>query len=163
MGRNFIVQHQGESYGVAFSQTEVLAEDIILFVSPPPTEPQSQQAGAISETPSAWLTLFSPPWWFSEVLPHPNFGPTQAVSSGFSRWMVCLGPCFKLSKFSQTSSIWLQWAPYHLLSCPRTGISSSWPWFTTWPQKAPPSPAQVAPICTTLWSFVWPLKERSSG
>ena len=36
------------------------AEAIVPFLIPPPTEPQSWQAGAIYETPSIWLTLFDP-------------------------------------------------------------------------------------------------------
>ena len=60
------MRHQGESCGAAFSQREVLAEDIVPFLSPTsptptPTEPQSWQVGATSETPATWLTLFVPP------------------------------------------------------------------------------------------------------
>ena len=47
-----------------FSQTEWQAKAIVPYLNPPPhgaTEPQSQQAGDISETPSTWLTLFDQP------------------------------------------------------------------------------------------------------
>ena len=43
------------------------------FSEPSPTEPQSWQAGAISETPSTWLTLFALPWRSPEALSHPNY------------------------------------------------------------------------------------------
>ena len=45
--------------GAAFSQTEMLAEVIVPFMSPLPTEPAG---GAISEILPTWLTLFAPPW-----------------------------------------------------------------------------------------------------
>ena len=60
----------------AFSQTERMAEDIIPFLSPPSTKPQNQQEGAISETPSTWLTLFAPSWRSSETLAHSNLTVT---------------------------------------------------------------------------------------
>ena len=44
-----------QELGADFSQTEVLAEAIVPFPGPPPTEPQSPQAGAISESLSTWL------------------------------------------------------------------------------------------------------------
>ena len=49
------------------------------FSKPSPTEPQSQQAGAVSETPPTWLTLFDPPWRSPETPPHPTHGPTQVL------------------------------------------------------------------------------------
>ena len=93
-GKNWSVQHAGESWEAVFSQIEVLAEATLSFLSPHTTEPESQQAGTISETPSTWLTQFVPSWWLLEALPHWTFKPTQAVSIGFSTWMVCLGSCF---------------------------------------------------------------------
>ena len=39
----------------AFSQTKVLEDAIVLFLSLSPTEPQRQQAGTISKIPSTWL------------------------------------------------------------------------------------------------------------
>ena len=56
---NFLASGQ-ELEGAAFSQTEVLAEDTVPLISSPPS--QSQQACAISETPSTWLALFTQPW-----------------------------------------------------------------------------------------------------
>ena len=60
------------------------AEAIVPFLNPPPTKTQSQKEGAISETPSTWLTLFALPWRSQEALSHPNYRSTQAVNSGFS-------------------------------------------------------------------------------
>ena len=42
------------------------------LLSPPPTEPQSRQVGALSETPSTQLTLSTPPWRSPGALPHPT-------------------------------------------------------------------------------------------
>ena len=53
---------------------------------------QSQQAGAISETPSTWLTLSDPSWRSPEPLPHPTYGTTQAAFP--YEWMAGLGSCF---------------------------------------------------------------------
>ena len=61
------------------------AEAIVPFLK---LHPQSQQAGAISENPSTWLTVFDQPWRFPETRTHPPYGPTQAV---FSMWMAGLG------------------------------------------------------------------------
>ena len=43
----------------AFFQTERQAEANVLFLSPLPTEPQSRQAGTLSEILSTWLTWFA--------------------------------------------------------------------------------------------------------
>ena len=61
---------------------------------PCPTKLQRQQLVAISETPSSWLTLFAPPCWYPNALPHWTFRPTQA-SRGFSIQVACLGPYFR--------------------------------------------------------------------
>ena len=95
--RNWIVWHQGKSWGAAFSQTEVLVEAIVPFLSPPPhrvTESQRWKEDTISETPSTSLTLF--PWWFPEALTYPTFRPTQLFCD-FSIWMACLDLCFNFS------------------------------------------------------------------
>ena len=47
-----------QELGTASSQTERWAEAIVPFLNPPSTEPQSWQAGTISETPSTWPALF---------------------------------------------------------------------------------------------------------
>ena len=62
-----------QKLGTPFSQTERQAEATVPFLNPPPREPQSQQAGAISETPSTWLIPFGPPWISTDTLPHPNY------------------------------------------------------------------------------------------
>ena len=72
------------SWGKAFFQTERQAEAIVPFLSPSPTEPQSQQVGAITETPSTWLTLFAPPWRSPETPSHPTYGATQTVNHDLS-------------------------------------------------------------------------------
>ena len=64
--------------GGGFSPIEVLAEAIVPFLSPPPTEPQSLQVETISVTPSTWLTLFALPWCLFEALPHPTYGPVPS-------------------------------------------------------------------------------------
>ena len=125
-----------------------------------PTEPEGGCHVCVSIT---WITLLALPWWFPKVPPHPNFGPNQNVSI----WMACHGSCFRLSKSSQKKpSIWSQ----GVLSGPRPGSSSSWPWFTAWPclvtskpctstshlQIVPGDPRQNTGSC---WS--WPaLPER---
>ena len=90
--RNWSVWHQGESWGMAFSKTELLAEAIAPLLRPLLTEPPSA-AGTIVETPSTWLTLFVPPCRFLGNLPHPSYGSTQLVNSGFSIQMTYLGSC----------------------------------------------------------------------
>ena len=45
----------------------------------PPKKPRKQQAGAIFETPSTWLTVFDPPWRSAETLPHPVMGPPKLL------------------------------------------------------------------------------------
>ena len=42
------------------------------FLSPSLIKPQSLQDCTISETPSTWPTLFTPPWRSPEILPYPN-------------------------------------------------------------------------------------------
>ena len=74
-GRNWRVWHQGTSSGTAFSQKERQTEAVVPSFSPHPTESQSQQADAISETPSTWLTLFAQTWRFPETPSHPTCIP----------------------------------------------------------------------------------------
>ena len=42
-----------------------------------PTEPQSWQAGAITETLSTWLSLFAPLWRSLETTSHQFTGPPK--------------------------------------------------------------------------------------
>ena len=95
-GRNWIVWHQGESWGTAFSQTEVLADAIVTFLSRPPTEPQT----------SRWVPYLRLHQPGSHCLPHPgnlvgpappNFQTHPSCFQGFSTWMACLGPGFRFS------------------------------------------------------------------
>ena len=62
LSEDLSIQDQSKSWGTAFSQTEVLAEAIVPFLRPPPTDPQVWKAGTTLETPSTWLSLFAPPW-----------------------------------------------------------------------------------------------------
>ena len=64
-----------------FSWTVRQAEAIVLFLNPPPTEPQNQQVGDISETASKWLIPFAPFWRSPETLSYPSYRPTQVVIS----------------------------------------------------------------------------------
>ena len=57
-GRTEFSGFRAKARGATFSQTEVLAEAIVLFLSPPPTE---QAGGTMLQSASTWLTLFSPP------------------------------------------------------------------------------------------------------
>ena len=63
-----------QELGDSFLQSERWAEAICTFLSPPSIEPQSQQAGAVSETPSTWLTL-SAHTGDPETLPTQLMGP----------------------------------------------------------------------------------------
>ena len=76
-------------------------------------------------------------------LPHPGdslrpyptkfAGPPKLLPVPFLyRWFI-LAYTSDFPKFSQTSSIWPQQAPYPLLSGPRPGTSSSRAWYTVWP------------------------------
>ena len=71
--RNWSTWHQSEDRETAFSLTEKGANTIVLFLNVPPIEPQSWQAGAISETPSTWLTLFTLTWRPPEALSHQTY------------------------------------------------------------------------------------------
>ena len=93
-------EDSGSKVSTAFSQAEGWAEAIIPFLNPSPTEPQSQQAGAISETPSTWLTLFAPPRRSPETPSHPTYHPTQTAFP--YEWLV-LAQASQLPKSYQTS------------------------------------------------------------
>ena len=54
-------------------------EAVSPFQSPHLTETQSGQAGAISEAPSTWVTLFYPPWRSPETLPTQLKGPPKLL------------------------------------------------------------------------------------
>ena len=71
------------------------------FSEPSPTEPQNQQAGVVSQTPSTWLTLFSLLWRSPETLYRPSYQSTQAAFP--FEWLV-LAPASQLPKSSQTSN-----------------------------------------------------------
>ena len=60
-------------------QGEAEVSGIVPFLNLPPVEPQSWQAGAISETPSTWLTLFDPPWRSPEIPFHSTYGPLKLL------------------------------------------------------------------------------------
>ena len=127
-GRKWSIQHQGESWGSVFSQTEVLATGHCPFPEPSPhraTEPAGRYHTWVSIN---WLTVCH-----TLVVP---WGPCPTQLSGISKlfpvaflckWLV-LAHASGFPKFSETSSIWLQWRPYLYLSwsCPRPNTSSSW-------------------------------------
>ena len=97
------VWHQGESWGTALSQTVRCVGAIVPFLNPPPTESQSQQAGSISETSSAWLILFVLPWNSPETLSYPSFGPSQAAFP--YEWLVLAHASYILSNKQQPASV----------------------------------------------------------
>ena len=76
--------------GAAFSQTELLAEAIVAFLS---LSSQSQQADTIPKSPSAWLTRFTVPKTFPVAFPY--------------KWPL-LAHATDFPKISQTSSLWPQ-------------------------------------------------------
>ena len=80
--------------GAAFSQTEMMAEAIVLLQSPLPTEPAGKHH--IWDSINLAHTV-APSWWFPAVPPHPTFGPAQAICGGFYIWMPCLGSYFRFS------------------------------------------------------------------
>ena len=95
-----------------------------------PSPPQSQQTGALLESPSTWLKLFDLPWRSPETLPHTTYRSMQA---GFPyEWLV-------LTHASQFPNPFKQ----QLASVsPRPGTSSNQPGFA----RESPSPIQVEAI-----------------
>lgn len=51
---------------------------------------------AISESPTTWLMLFTPPWWLPKTPSHPIWRPIQVSLSDFAIQMPCLGSCWEL-------------------------------------------------------------------
>ena len=100
-----------------------------------PFSKQSQQAGAISETPSTWLTQFDPPWKSPETLPHPTSFPYE--------WLL-LAVASQLSKSYQTRNNWP-------LS-PRYGTSSSQPRFSAWLRLGVSKPSSSSSHLRLLYS-----------
>ena len=128
MRKNWIVWHQGKSCRGRLSHRHKCWQWPLFLCWALPQH--SQQADTISESPSTWLTLFAPHWW-----PHPTqlSGPTKLFPVAFPyKWLV-LTNASDFPKFSQTSSMWPQWALYLLLWCPRPSTRSSGPSFTAWP------------------------------
>ena len=95
--------------------------------------PQSQQLGSISVSPSTWLALFVPPWWFPENPRHPSCFQWLFHTNGlscFMLWMFLKGPqttnkqhlalvCpISLAKQPQTKCQW-QWASVCTMASPR--------------------------------------------
>ena len=70
-----------------------------------PPEPQSQEVGAIYETPSTWLTLFAQPRRSPKTLFHPTYGPTKATFP--YEWLV-LAHVSQLPNSSHISNSWPQ-------------------------------------------------------
>ena len=125
-GWNWITRHQGKSWRTAFSQTEVLAETIFPLLSSSLTEP----AGRCRIWDSINLANIVCPML---MIPTQFSGPPQLFPVAFPYELLALAYASDFPKFSQTNSIWLQWAPYFSLSCSRPGNSSNWPLFTAWP------------------------------
>lgn len=82
--------------GAVFSQTEVPAEAVMSLLSSPHTQ-RADIGSTTSESPSAWLTNFSPPWWLPETGAHQNGEPTQGDFGGVSLQMVCFDSCCGIS------------------------------------------------------------------
>ena len=128
------------------------------FVNLPPTEPQSRQVGAISETPPTWLTPFAMPWRSPETPSHSTYGPTDTIHTLFlmNGWSWIMIHNFPNSLKQATADL----SEPFLLSGPRHDNNSSQPRWTfgfTWKS---PSPAQVAPISDCFIAQAgrgWPL------
>ena len=116
--------------GVAFSQTEVLAEAKVLCWTLP------------TKRASRWCYI-----WVSISLAH-TICPTLVIHwhsaphnlqahPNRSQWLFhtngTLGSYLVFPKISLTSTIWLQPSPYLSLSSPRPGTSGSRPSFAAWP------------------------------
>ena len=101
------------------------------FSEPHPTETQSKQASAISETPSSRLTLLALPWRSPETLPHPTYRPTQAAFP--YEWLV-FTHASQLPKSSKeaTANLTEPPAPIFLAMWPQRGSSSSQRRFSVW-------------------------------
>ena len=149
-GRNWSVQHQGESWGGSFLPGGSAGRGHWSFSEPSP--PHSHRAsGRVSYLRLHQSSSHCLPWpgdsrpCLSQLL-----GPPKLFPVAFQyKWLV-LAHASDFPKFSQTSSVWLQGAPYISLSCPRPSSSSNQPWFTDWPHLAPPSPAWVAATWSSL-------------
>ena len=114
----------------------------------------SQQAGAISETPSTGLTLFALPWRFPETLSHPTYGPTQVPFP--YEWLVW-AHASQLSKSYQPSNSWPQWAPGLALVPASLDSQIGFTWESL-------SPVQVAAISDCFLDQArWPQTEYKWG
>ena len=113
--------------GAAFSHTKVLAEVIVPFLTPPPTEPSGRCYSWVSISLAKTVALL---WWFPETLPYHTCRLTKAISSGFSIQTTSLGSCFRLfPKIFQTNISWSLCILYLFLRGPRPGTSGNKSWF----------------------------------
>ena len=113
----------------------------------------SQQAGAVSDTPSTWLTLCDPPRRPQETLLHPTYRTIQAVF-----------PYEQLMLHNFLNPINQKLASVSL----RPSTSSSHPRFTAWMLLVlgweSPSPAQVTAIPDCFIAHAeWPQAEHRRG
>ena len=90
---------------------------MVSFLNPSCIEPQSQQTGAISETPSTCVTV----WVSPETLPQQTYGPTQAAFPN-ECWSWLMLHNF-LNPLKQATTVPVS---------PRPSTSSSQPRFTPW-------------------------------
>ena len=101
--------------------------------------------GALSETPSTWLTLLAPPWRSAETLSHPAYKPTKLLTLDFPYEWLGLAHDSQLPKASQTisrTSVRPQ-PPYLLLRGHQPTASLVSKFGFAWES---PRPAQVAAI-----------------
>ena len=128
MGRNLTVSHQNDSQNSIFLPERSTAKGHSSFSQP---THHSWQEGAISESPSTCLSLFTLviPWDSIKV----NFQTHRICfqwlfhTNGLS-WLML----WTFLKLSQISSIWPQSTPHLCLSGSRPSTKSSWPWFVAW-------------------------------
>lgn len=141
--------------GAALSQTEELVEATASWLSPPPPCVQTQ-ADTISESPSNSFHLPCP----SDSLrlrPTQLLGTPKLLPVAFLYNWPTLAHAADISKISQSftkpnqAASGFSMSHTSLAEQPKPGNSDSWPWFTVWPLKAPPSTAQAVAISGILY------------
>ena len=103
------LQHQGGSLkgtGGVLGEAEVSDISVSRGRCPfsEPSHCRATQAGAVSEAPSIWLTMFDLPLRFPQKSTHPIYGPTQMLTVNFPYEWLVLAPASQLPKSSLTSS-----------------------------------------------------------
>ena len=134
--------------GRLFSQTKLLAGVTCSFDEP---SPQSPQAGATSESPLTWLTLFPCPGDSFRPYPIQLAAPPTISVAFLYEWLV-LAHASDFPKIAKTSRIEPQHTLYLLLSDLRPSTSSNSFGSQLGLTGAPSSPAQVAATYRLLCS-----------